>query len=253
MIGMLSGDEPGPLARLNHVFSGGDEGEWGERCVAQFLENRVSESRIYQNVYVPQGERTSELDVVAADRTGVYVFESKAYGGKIYGRADAMKWTQYLGGKRSDFYNPVRQNANHCRALAKALQVPINEIISIIVFENRADLSKVDRPEGGGCFVCGRKQLPQILREARGGERTVFSPEKLEEICRALEKWSHADAETRSRHIRQARQFAAGETCPLCGGILVERRSRYGPFLGCGNYPRCGYTREILKDRTGLT
>ena len=27
--------------------------------------------------------------------------------------------------------------------------------------------------------------------------------------------------------------------CPLCGGALVKRKSQYGVFLGCANYPRC--------------
>ena len=253
LLGMLSGDEPGLIARLGHVLSGGDEGEWGEKCVGKCLENRAFGARIFRNVYVPLGERTAELDLVAADRSGIYVFESKAYGGRIYGRADAMRWTQYLGGKRSDFYNPVRQNASHCRALAKTLQVPIMDIISIIVFENRADLSKVGCPKEDSCFLCRRKHLPQTLREAQDGRRTVFTPEKLVDICRSLESWSHVDAEIKARHIQQARRFASGDVCPLCGGALAERKGRYGAFLGCGNYPKCTYTREISKGRTGLT
>ena len=30
-----------------------------------------------------------------------------------------------------------------------------------------------------------------------------------------------------------------GQKCPLCGGALVKRKSQYGVFLGCTNYPRC--------------
>lgn len=36
----------------------------------------------------------------------------------------------------------------------------------------------------------------------------------------------------------------AAEVCPRCGGELVKRNGRYGPFYGCGNYPRCRYTRD---------
>jgi len=32
-----------------------------------------------------------------------------------------------------------------------------------------------------------------------------------------------------------------GEKCPECGGSLVTRRGRYGPFVGCANYPTCRY------------
>lgn len=33
-------------------------------------------------------------------------------------------------------------------------------------------------------------------------------------------------------------------SCPECGGILVERKGRYGAFWGCKNFPRCRYTRK---------
>ena len=36
-----------------------------------------------------------------------------------------------------------------------------------------------------------------------------------------------------------------GETCPECGGELVERQGSHGPFVGCANYPTCTYTRNV--------
>lgn len=36
----------------------------------------------------------------------------------------------------------------------------------------------------------------------------------------------------------------ASAICPMCGGELVERNGRYGPFLGCSNYPKCKFTRN---------
>jgi DNA topoisomerase-1 len=36
-----------------------------------------------------------------------------------------------------------------------------------------------------------------------------------------------------------------GETCPVCGGDLVERSGKAGKFIGCMNYPGCGYTRGL--------
>jgi hypothetical protein len=36
-----------------------------------------------------------------------------------------------------------------------------------------------------------------------------------------------------------------GETCPICGGDLVERSGKHGKFTGCANYPDCGYTRGL--------
>ena len=33
-------------------------------------------------------------------------------------------------------------------------------------------------------------------------------------------------------------------TCPKCGGKLVERTSKYGKFYGCSNYPKCKYIKK---------
>lgn len=33
--------------------------------------------------------------------------------------------------------------------------------------------------------------------------------------------------------------------CPNCGGTLVQRKSKYGEFFGCSNYPHCRFTLNI--------
>lgn len=32
------------------------------------------------------------------------------------------------------------------------------------------------------------------------------------------------------------------QTCPQCGGKLLERSGKFGVFYGCSNYPKCRYT-----------
>lgn len=34
------------------------------------------------------------------------------------------------------------------------------------------------------------------------------------------------------------------DSCPYCGGKLVQRKGLYGYFFGCSNYPECKYTRN---------
>jgi DNA topoisomerase-1 len=36
-----------------------------------------------------------------------------------------------------------------------------------------------------------------------------------------------------------------GETCPDCGGDLLQREGKKGAFIGCANYPTCSYTRTV--------
>lgn len=33
--------------------------------------------------------------------------------------------------------------------------------------------------------------------------------------------------------------------CPKCGGELMKRNGKFGPFFGCSNYPDCRYTKNI--------
>ena len=37
---------------------------------------------------------------------------------------------------------------------------------------------------------------------------------------------------------------STGEVCPECGGDLVFRKSKYGAFVACSNYPECKYIKK---------
>jgi DNA helicase-4 len=38
------------------------------------------------------------------------------------------------------------------------------------------------------------------------------------------------------------------EICPRCGdGLLTQKKGKYGPFIACSKYPRCDYTRNVLR------
>ncbi|MEG1150074.1 MAG: type I DNA topoisomerase [Bacilli bacterium] len=40
-----------------------------------------------------------------------------------------------------------------------------------------------------------------------------------------------------------------GEVCPECGGALVIRKSKYGEFTACGNFPKCKYVKKEPKEK----
>ncbi len=39
------------------------------------------------------------------------------------------------------------------------------------------------------------------------------------------------------------------EPCPKCGGKLTVKSGRFGPFVACGNYPECRYTKPLKGDK----
>jgi DNA topoisomerase-1 len=44
-----------------------------------------------------------------------------------------------------------------------------------------------------------------------------------------------------------------GELCPLCGAPLVIKKSRFGTFVACSNYPKCKYIQKKPKPAPVLT
>lgn len=44
---------------------------------------------------------------------------------------------------------------------------------------------------------------------------------------------------------KKRQQDASIEKCPRCGGALLKREGKFGDFLGCTNYPKCKYTKNI--------
>lgn len=48
--------------------------------------------------------------------------------------------------------------------------------------------------------------------------------------------------------------FADGKgTCPKCGGKLGIKLSKFGPFVGCENYPKCDYTTRMTGNENDKT
>lgn len=47
--------------------------------------------------------------------------------------------------------------------------------------------------------------------------------------------------------IKKVAPDTEDKICPECGSRLVVRRGRYGPFLGCSNYPKCKHIEKIQR------
>jgi len=47
--------------------------------------------------------------------------------------------------------------------------------------------------------------------------------------------------------------IGTGEKCPNCGSELVAKTGRFGPFVGCSNYPECKYIKKEPPKETGET
>jgi DNA topoisomerase I len=51
--------------------------------------------------------------------------------------------------------------------------------------------------------------------------------------------------------IRETHDLSAlqDEKCPNCGGELVVKSGRFGPFIACAKYPECRFTKPLKRDK----
>ena len=51
------------------------------------------------------------------------------------------------------------------------------------------------------------------------------------------------------KNMEKKKPKETGELCPNCGSPLVIKRSRYGEFIACSNYPTCKYTKNNEEEK----
>ena len=145
-----------------------------------------------------------QIDCLAIDERGIFVFESKGHLGWIYGHGNRIHWTQVsaYGKNKHQFYNPVRQNASHIDAITCIFGSPV-PIYNIIVFGGDVVL-KVIEDIPPDCYICTQAQLSTTLRSITS-PRTPFSTQQVQDICAKLKSSRiNPNAIVRENHISEA-------------------------------------------------
>lgn len=236
---ILKGEQPGIIQTL---FNYENVGQFGEFSTEFALTNHNLDGNfiVLKNVYVPIKGKTTEIDLLMIHEKGIFVFESKNYSGWIFGNAEQLNWTQSLrGGQKNQFYNPIRQNRTHIKALADYLDLPEEAFVSYIIFSERCTLKKVpmDTPD---VVIVQRPDMLKRLRAMLKAAPIKYSENTIRSMAEKLAVLTNkTDAEKR-QHIEDIQT-----KCPFCGNELVLRKGRYGSFYGCSTYPKCKYTRPI--------
>ena len=247
IIAMIKGEEPGLVKQLAHLPKG--KGHFGEYLTEYALEHgNIGAVAVFSNVIVPRDfgpTSTSEVDVVMLHEKGVFVIESKNYSGWIFGSPDQRDWTATLNPRAKErFYNPIKQNRSHVKALSRHLGLEPGAFQSFIVFSERCEFKEVP-PDTDEYAICHRGRLLARMRKRLDRLDPVFGDAELERLKAALaELAGNSTREARSAHVEEVKRVASGEACPWCGSELVERNGRYGPFTGCSAYPKCRFTRD---------
>lgn len=234
---IIKGEQPGIITTLMNYENTGQFGEFATEF-ALTNDNLDGELVVLKNLYVPLQGKTTEIDLLMIHEKGIFVFESKNYSGWIFGSSDQLNWTQSLqNGEKNKFYNPIRQNRTHIKALSEHLGKPMSEFTSYIIFSERCTLKKV--PEDTDDIIIVRR--PNMLKKLRATLKTAqskYDHDEIQSMANRLISLTNKDALEKQQHIENVKT-----KCPFCGSELILRKGKYGQFWGCSAYPKCKFTR----------
>ena len=193
------------IDKIRHPEEWTDEGKSGEQIIYRTLIDQihVPENQILRNVYIPTEDgKTSEIDLLVVSKKGLLVFECKNYAGNVYGDVRRNKWIQYLGNKKSFFYNPFMQNRSHVKHLKKYLEaygdIPMIPMVTTITRGNW----KV-KNYGPEDYLLGyNSHLKEILAKTPDSELIA---RHFKAILSKLRPLSRPDETVRQEHIEQIR------------------------------------------------
>lgn len=221
------------------------KGKKGEATVSSLLKKLPDAYRVINDVVVKSNKGVTQIDHVVVSEFGIFVIETKNYKGVIIGSPDADKWKQKLGNTTNNFYNPLRQNYGHIKALQTLTGLPESAFISIIAFSLDAKL-RVDDAEGRVVY------FNKLTTAIKGHQEKLLTTEQAAAACEAINAGDIESKEVMEKHNQDIKVAKAEEEskieqniCPKCGGKLVARSGKYGEFIGCSNYPKCRFTKDV--------
>lgn len=221
-------------------------GQKGEIAVSKILSSLPKGYIVINDLLIPSKKGTSQIDHIVISQSGIFVIETKNYSGVIYGNRDSEKWTKVSHGRNYKFYNPIRQNESHISSLMDILNIGRNIFIPIVVFTTRADLNiESDLTDTIITFT------DRLKNKILSFSDCFLSEQEIEQIRRTLNEATLTDDYARQAHIKWVQQATKNleekieqGICPRCGGSLVSRKSEYGAFIGCSNFPRCKFKKN---------
>lgn len=183
-------------AEMGHSNTSHYKGRRGEQDIEEILLQLPGEFLVYNNLYIPiAAGKWTEIDLVVVHEKGIFVVESKNYSGVITGEPQDDQWSKMLSSTFNQrFYNPIKQNATHIRALSQYLgDLPM---YSIIVFGRDTEL-QVDPIPASDVYVCKVTQLHFLWDVLASLDYEV----DIQEVQRQIEQFEKANWSIQQQHI----------------------------------------------------
>ena len=225
------------------------KGKRGEAYIHNVLMQLSDEYTIIDDVILLTEHGTTQIDHVVVSRYGIFVVETKDYGGWIFGGENQRQWTQSFrtrwGADKYRFQNPIRQNWRHIYTMSDLLKIPRRYFFNVVAFCGDGEFM-TEMPENV-------MYSADLARYIRSFDRPLLSEAMVEKVCLAIGAWDMSlGDERKASHVANLRashdavqlsvSCERGELkCPKCGAkmVLRHRKSDGAPFYGCSQYPKC--------------
>ncbi|MCZ8534210.1 nuclease-related domain-containing protein [Psychrobacillus psychrodurans] len=181
-----------------------NKGQYGEFSSYGKLAKLPGYHKALFNIYIPNGkQQTTEIDLVYLHETGI---ESKNYSGWIFGGEKSQKWMQtFPNGQKFSFYNPIKQNMGHIKALKGLLpSIETAQFKSVIVFSERCELKKVTY-EAKDTYVIKRNLLSNLMVQQIHDSPNIFEAAYIDKIYNFLSQYQKVDKSVKEQHIEKTK------------------------------------------------
>jgi len=189
-----------------------DKGNYGEFVLYRKIISMFGQDFVLTNLYLDnKSTETTEIDVLAISNKGIYVFEMKNYGGYIYGSGNDQYWTQSLNRwTKNKFYNPLKQNIAHSKAVESYLEINGEQIVPIVVFSNRSKLSKINIDDTQNVFQF--KNMKKFVKAREKRNINILSNEQIKVFLIKLLDKCNMPEEVKTKHIIEVKELQKQNT-----------------------------------------
>lgn len=154
--------------------------------------------KVINNVMLPTVDgATTQIDHVVVSRYGIFVVETKDYGGWIFGGENQRQWTQSFrtrwGADKYRFQNPIRQNWRHIYTMSDLLKMPRRYFFNVVAFCGDGEFM-TEMPENV-------MYSADLARYIRSFDRPLLSEAMVEKVCLAIGAWICRWAMSVRRHM----------------------------------------------------
>ena len=148
----------------------------------------------------------TQLDHAVVSNYGIFCIETKSYKGWIFGNTNDKYWTQVIYKHKERFYNPLRQNYAHTKAIEELIKskYPKAQILSFVIFPN-AEKLKIS-----GTDLVGHAS--DIIRKIENYKVQVFTDDERDDIHNILVNANIQDKELRKLHNKGVRDLKYNKT-----------------------------------------